>query len=82
MPNRAKTQAKKSRNIKKAPHTPVSAKTPSKPEDPVAAFLARMGAPKDAERELDPARRREQARRAARMSAIAEAKASSESKKR
>jgi hypothetical protein len=81
MPNRTRTQAKKSQNVKKAPSTPVSAKTP-KPEDPVAAFLARMGSPKAADRELDPARRREAARRAARMSAIAEAKAAGEPKKR
>ena len=75
MPNRAKKNTKKPQSIKKAPSTPVSAKTPSKPEDPVAAFLARLGAPKDAERELDPARRREVARRAARMSSIAAKKA-------
>lgn len=79
MPNRAKKHAKKPQSIKKAPATPVSAKT-SKPEDPVTAFLARMGAPKDAERELDPARRREVARRAARMSSIAAKKAESKKK--
>jgi hypothetical protein len=79
MPNRAKKHTKKPQNAKRAPLTPVS-KTSSKPEDPVAAFLARMGSPKDAERELDPARRREIARRAARMSSIAAKKAESKKK--
>lgn len=53
----------------------MATKAPSKPEDPVTTFLARMGAPKDATRDLDPARRREIARRAARMSSIAAKKA-------
>jgi hypothetical protein len=76
MPNRAKKNAKKPQSIKKAPSTPPS----TKPEDPVTAFLARLGAPKDAERELDPARRREVARRAARMSSIAAKKAEQKKK--
>jgi hypothetical protein len=53
----------------------MATKAPSKPEDLVTTFLARMGAPKDAAKELDPARRREVARRAARMSSIAAKKA-------
>jgi len=83
MPNRAKKHAKKPQSVKKAPPTPVSPKSPSKPEDPVAAFLSRLGKGKDAAAEqLDPAQRREVARRAARMSAIAAAKASGEPKKK
>jgi hypothetical protein len=83
MPNRARKPAKKPQGSKKAPSTPVSAKTPAKPEDPVATFLARLGKGKDAAAaKLDPAQRRELARRAARVNAIAAAKASGEPKKR
>ena len=71
MPNRAKKHAKSSNDVKKAP---ASAKGPAKPEDPVAAFLARLGSAKKGPA-LNPAQRREMARRAARMSSTSEAKA-------
>jgi len=79
MPNRAKKYAKKPQNARKAPPTPGSPKSPAKPEDPVAVFLSRLGKGKDpTAQQLDPAQRREVARRAARLSAIAAAKASGE----
>ncbi len=71
MPNRPKKITKRAQDVKKAP--PVS-KAPAKPEDPVAAFLARLGGAKKGPA-LDPARRREIARRAARMSSAPAAKA-------
>jgi len=75
MPNPAKKHTKKPQSVKKAPPTPASSKTSSKPEDPVAAFLSRLGSGKDSPaKKLDPAQRREVARRAARMNAIAESK--------
>jgi hypothetical protein len=79
MPNRAKKHAKGSNDVKKAP---AAAKGTSKPEDPVAAFLARLGSAKKGQA-LNPAQRREMARRAARMSSISEGKAQErDSKKR
>jgi hypothetical protein len=71
MPTRAKKHAKASNDVRK---TPASAKGPAKPEDPVAAFLARLGSAKKGGEALNPAQRREIARRAARMSSISEAK--------
>jgi hypothetical protein len=80
MPNRAKKIAKKSNGVRK---TPASPKTPAKPEDPVAAFLARLGSAKKGEAALNPAQRRELARRAARTSSAPAAKAPErDSKKR
>ena len=78
MPNRAKKHAKKPQSVKKAAPSPASSKTPAKAEDPVPAFLARLGGPKDAAKELDPAQRREVARRAARLSSIATGKTAGE----
>lgn len=72
MLNRPKKSTKKPNGTKRS--TPMSPKTLAKPEDPVAAFLARLGGKKQGEA-LNPAQRREVARRAARMSSISAAKA-------
>lgn len=74
MPNRPKKITKKSQSVKKA--SP-AAKTPAQPEDLVAAFLARLGSAKKGPA-LDPARRREIARREARMSSAPAAKSPNE----
>lgn len=69
MPNRPKKSTKRPNNAKKA----VPTKASTKPEDPVAAFLARLGESKEGQG-LNPAQRREVARRAARMSSAPAAK--------
>jgi hypothetical protein len=72
MPNRQKKSTKRPNDAKKS--ASVSSKPPTKPEDPVATFLARLGGKKQGEA-LNPAQRREVARREARMSSISAAKA-------
>lgn len=79
MPPRPKKSTKKPNDVKRS--TSVSPKTPAKPEDPVAAFLGRLGGKKQGEA-LNPAQRREIARRAARMSSIAAKAPERETKKR